>query len=390
MGKEIKASKAVVAHSVGRWLPLTMTWFYNQLKYMEDVESIVLANRVQNREHFPWEWVYALRGRFPWLVYLSLRKLGLVHYPSIFDKAIRTHRPSILHSHFGNRGWYDRAIVRNYGLKHVVTFYGHDVNRLPTVDPSWHGRYEQLFAAADLFLCEGPYMAQTLVEMGCPSGKVKIQRLGVELGRIPYLPRHIDADGLTRILIAGTFREKKGIPYALEAIGQIRSRYPNLRVTVFGDSTGHPREEKEKKRIQEVAHRYNLDPVTTWLGFQPHEVLMTHAYRHHIFLSPSVTSSDGDTEGGAPVTIIEMSASGMPVVSTRHCDIPQVIEHGVSGFLAAERDVEELAHYLGMLLENPAQWYTMGIAGRKHVEAHFDVRAQARALTELYETVYQS
>ncbi len=52
--------------------------------------------------------------------------------------------------------------------------------------------------------------------------------------------------------------------------------------------------------------------------------------RHHLFLSPSVTAPDGDSEGGAPVSIIEAAATGMPVVSTTHCDIPQAVDDGVT------------------------------------------------------------
>ncbi len=70
------------------------------------------------------------------------------------------------------------------------------------------------------------------------------------------------------------------------------------------------------------------------MGYQPHSTLFAEAYRHHIFLSPSVTASTGDTEGGAPVSLIEMAATGMLIVSTTHCDIPEVIKHGVTGLLA--------------------------------------------------------
>ena len=70
---------------------------------------------------------------------------------------------------------------------------------------------------------------------------------------------------------------------------------------------------------------------------------MRRPTKHDVFLAPSVTASNGDTEGGAPVAIIEMAASGMPIVSTRHCDIPSVVLDGVTGLLAAERDSEGLA-----------------------------------------------
>jgi colanic acid/amylovoran biosynthesis glycosyltransferase len=114
---------------------------------------------------------------------------------------------------------------------------------------------------------------------------------------------------------------------------------------------------------------------------------MKQAYRNHIFISPSVTASDGDTEGGAPVTLIEMAASGIPVVSTMHCDIPGVIEEGVTGLLAPERDVDGLVSHIRWLLENNDSWETMLKEGRKKMEREFDVRAQAQILSEIYRKI---
>ena len=84
-----------------------------------------------------------------------------------------------------------------------------------------------------------------------------------------------------------------------------------------------------------------------------------------------MTASDGDTEGGAPVTLIELSATGMPIVSTTHCDIPNVVRDGKSGLLAPERDVDGLAERLRWMIENSEKWPAMGKAGRDYVSAEF-------------------
>ena len=110
-----------------------------------------------------------------------------------------------------------------------------------------------------------------------------------------------------RVLIAGSFREKKGIPYALEALGRLQQEIP-LEITIIGDAS--ERGEAEKLQILDTIKTHNLWPKTRMLGYQPHAILLEEAYRHHIFLSPSVTASDGDTEGGLPVSIIEMAATG--------------------------------------------------------------------------------
>ena len=70
----------------------------------------------------------------------------------------------------------------------------------------------------------------------------------------------------------------------------------------------------------------------------------------------ALTAADGDSEGGAPVGIIEMQAAGMPVLSTYHADIPEVVRDGESGYLVPERDVEALAEKLDKLINEPETW----------------------------------
>ena len=118
--------------------------------------------------------------------------------------------------------------------------------------------------------------------------------------------------------------------------------------------------------------------------------LLEEAYKNHLFLSPSVTSRDGDTEGGAPVTVIEMAASGMPVVSSFHCDIPEVIEDGRTGLLAEERNVDELECKLTWLIDNPEKWSEMGAEAREHIEMEFDSVIQSERLATHYRSLVNS
>jgi colanic acid/amylovoran biosynthesis glycosyltransferase len=211
--------------------------------------------------------------------------------------------------------------------------------------------------------------------------------LGVALDQIAYIPRKLENGSPLRVLIAGTFREKKGIPYALEAVGRLHKKGNDVQVTIIGDSRGYEQDEIENRKILDVIEQFDMHSITRILGFQPYANMLAEAYQHHVFLSPSVTASDGDTEGGAPVVIIEMAATGMPVVSTRHCDIPQVIIDGRTGWLADERDVAGLVCHLQWLIEHPQQWKKRTDLGRKHIEANFDVRKQAKLLGDIYQNL---
>jgi colanic acid/amylovoran biosynthesis glycosyltransferase len=87
------------------------------------------------------------------------------------------------------------------------------------------------------------------------------------------------------------------------------------------------------------------------------------------------------------MTIIEMAATGMPVVSTKHCDIPGVILDGQTGLLAEERDIEGLYERLKWLAENSEKWQDMLDLSRKHLERNFDAKKQGSKLAEKYREI---
>jgi colanic acid/amylovoran biosynthesis glycosyltransferase len=378
-----------VIHSVSNWLPQTETWLYNQVRFLPpEAESHIVCEKTKNIDQFPLSNIHSLLDapRWRYLGGTGLRPLRGRRRVGFLLEQVQRHHAQVLHSHFGNVGWADIGAAKRAGLKHIVTFYGADGTYLPTQKPWWRGRYRTLFEHVDLVLCEGPYEAQSLVGLGCPEHKIRVHHLGVRIEEIAFKPRVWDSKEPLRTLIAASFVEKKGIPYALEALGRLQRALP-LEITIIGDARSEARAQAEKQIILKTIEKYNLRPKIRMLGYQPHANLFEEAYKHHLLLYPSVTSSDGDTEGGASMTIVELLATGMPVVSTRHCDIPMVIRHGVTGLLAEERDVNGLIRNLEWLVAHPERWHSMVQAGRRHVELEFNARLQGKRLLEIYEEV---
>jgi colanic acid/amylovoran biosynthesis glycosyltransferase len=384
----LEKAKIKVIHSFPVWLPQTQTWMYNQVRYLpDDVENHIVCERTENLEQFWLPNIHLLEDAPKWRYFWDrgLRKLRLRRHLGFLVEVAKQKEVNILHSHFGYIGWANIEAAKQAKLKHIVTFYGMDVNFLPNEYPIWRTRYQELFAHADLILCEGPYMAQCIIKLGCPVHKVKVHHLGVSIEAIPFKPRVWNPPETLRILIAATFNEKKGIPYALEALGQLQHQVP-VEITIIGDAKNVPRSEAEKQKILATIEKHNLQSKVRLLGYQPHSILFEEAYKHHIFLSPSITASDGDTEGGAPVSLIEMAATGMFIISTTHCDIPEVIINGITGLLAEEGDVSGLITHLQYLINYPEQWHSTVQIGRKHIETEYDAQRQGLRLKELYLT----
>ena len=379
--------KATVVHSLPFWLPLTATWLYNQIRYLPpEITSHIVCGWTEHCDRFHVENIHSLRDSigWKWRVELGLYRWGVRRYFAHLLPTIRQCQASVLHSHWGDVAWRDLPAARAANVPHVATFYGKDVNYLPQMKPIWAKRYSELFAHISLVLCEGTHMGKCLEKLGCPSKKIQVLHLGVEVDQILFRPRRWNGDEPFRVLIAASFREKKGIPYALEAIGQLQDEVNHIEITIIGDSSKDRRSHPEKEKILDALKRYRLEARTRLLGYQPYSVLFEEAYRHHLFISPSVTAVDGDTEGGAPVTIIEMAATGMPIVSTTHCDIPAVVLHGKTGLLAPERDSPALYECLRWFVRHPERWQEMLEAGRKHVEDQYNVVSQVRKLRDIY------
>ncbi len=106
-----------------------------------------------------------------------------------------------------------------------------------------------------------------------------------------------------------------------------------------------------------------------------------------IFLLPSITGTDGDMEG-IPVALMEAMAVGIPVVSTVHSGIPELVEAGKSGWLVPENDAQALAARLAEF--SRIDHDTLGSVitrAREKVAQDFNQQAINRQLASLLQTI---
>lgn len=309
------------------------------------------------------------------------------------EGVLRHRGARLLHAYFGPVAWRALELRRRLSLPLVVTFLGDDV--APSVAPwwswwiregsealDWPARMRELFAEGDLFLAEGPHLRQALIDYGCPPEKVELQRMALPLARLPFRPRRARADGKAVIVFAGRFCEQKGVLYALEAASELRREGRDFELRLIGDDT--MTDGSYAARVHSYIRKEGLQDCVRPLGFLNGEQCLREMGRGDVFLHPSVVDADGRGEGGAPTTILEAQALGMPVVSTLHCDIPYVTRPGESALLVPERDGSALAEALRTVLDDPGRWEEMGRAGRRHVEERHDIVREARRLEHAY------
>jgi colanic acid/amylovoran biosynthesis glycosyltransferase len=225
--------------------------------------------------------------------------------------------------------------------------------------------YERLFRHAELFLPVSRFWRQRLLELGSPLERTAVHRMGIDCTRFSFSPRAPGADGVIRLVSVARLVEKKGIAYALRALAQTVQRHPALEYTIIGDGP-------LRRELEGLTRELHLNRHVRFAGWRTQDDVVDALQRMQIFLAPSLTAADGDVEG-VPVALLEAMASGLPVLSTIHSGIPELVSDGISGFLVPERNVDALAVQLCRLIETPTLWPAMGRAGRAKVEQEFDI-----------------
>jgi glycosyltransferase involved in cell wall biosynthesis len=166
-------------------------------------------------------------------------------------------------------------------------------------------------------------------------------------------------------LSVGRFTAKKAPDLTLRAFARVRQKVPGaqLRMVGFGPLL---------EPCRKLAGELGLDGAVTFLGACPPPVIQGEMRRARCFVQHSIVAPDGDSEG-TPVSILEAGASGLPVVSTRHAGIPDVVLDGVTGLLVEEGDVEGMACALVRLALDPDLAARLGQAARQRIAEHFSL-----------------
>lgn len=288
----------------------------------------------------------------------------------------------IVHCHFGFSAL--KALeLRNQGLlqgKLITTFHGADISR-DLRDKGDH-IYDNLFRHVDLCLPISELWQTKLTHLGCDPSKIHVHRMGIDCQSFRFLPRQLGPDDTVKLITVCRLAEKKGIEFAIRAVAQAISSTPNLTYDIIGDGP-------LRNDLQNLVHHLGLDQVVHLRGWQTKTAVIEHLDQAHIFLAPSITGQDGDQEG-IPVAIMEAMAMGLPVISTLHSGIPELVTDQRCGLLVAERDVEGLAKAINYLVQNPDRWPDMGRAGRHQVTTQYDIETLNDQLVNLYQKVLAS
>jgi len=113
--------------------------------------------------------------------------------------------------------------------------------------------------------------------------------------------------------------------------------------------------------------------------------------RYDVFIHPSQHAVNGDCEGGAPVILLHAQSIGLPIISTRHCDIPEQVIDGKTGLLTDEGNIDDLANAIIQFANMPTETYhDMSFNAKEYMAKHFDVAQIGVTLKKYYDELSTS
>ena len=382
------ATRPTVGIVVRSHLAPSETFIQNQLTSLQRHRPIVLAHHRRTDTDVALEEGAVARelltpslARADELMY----RLGRTPLPQGMGALARYARQQdtrLLHFHFLTDARFMVGLQRRTGLPSVASGYGYDVNLFPYRSHGLGLRYMRpIFDRVDLFLAMSEDMRGDLVALGFPEAKVRVHYHGSNTSRFRWPERAYVRDGSVNILHCARLIDGKGQELVLEGLRRLDQRgHHEFRVTFVGDGPA-------RARYEAMADAYGLKSRVTFAGHVPHasHALVEHYRDADIFAHPSSRIPGPHKREGIPGTIVEAMASGLPVLSTRHAGIPEVIADRRHGLLVEEHDAAGVADALEELLDDADLRRRLGEAAARRAADELDLHTRTAELERIYD-----
>ena len=299
------------------------------------------------------------------LEFFCRKKMKLAKFGSydefVLARSFKKQKIEIVLAEFGSTGAAMVNVCRKLSIPLLVYFHGYDSSERSVLEN--HDNYKELFENAAKIFVVSKDMRERLIAMGAPKTKIVLN---------PCVPDDEFFDVKIRnstsqtFLAAGRFTNKKAPHLTLLAFQRLLDKYPKAKLVMLGDGALH-QVCRDLIKENKIIDRVELPGVYT------RDVLGKYLPEACAFVQHSVTAENGDKEG-TPVVILEASAAGLPIVSTKHAGIVEAVKDGQTGYLVNEYDVAGMSRAMVKILEDPTAAREMGNNGKKHVKENYNMK----------------
>lgn len=311
---------------------LTETFITNHILNLPNTKTFVITSRIDNP-----------------LPNIKVLGIPLKYGPATFDQNTKN-----LVANFISENKITHILIEfaNYGSEIIelnftdhklpifVHFHGYDASQAISNNILVE-YYKILPKYVNGFITVSYAMTKRLIEIGLPPEKFNVNTYGT-----PFVDViKSNPDDKIRLLFVGRLVNKKNPLVLLQAVHKLLEKNSNIIFNIIGDGPLKP-------LLENYIYTNKLESNIFLLGSQPHSTVNEYFSNTDIYIQNScIDQQTGDREG-TPVSIIEAMSYGLPIISTKHEGINEIIINFFNGILVDENDLIGFYKYLDILIQD--------------------------------------
>ena len=290
--------------------------------------------------------------------------------------SFKKNKIDLVFAEYGGTGEKMVKICKELQLPLIVHFHGYDASRKDQFEI--HDNYVGIFEYAKNIICVSRKMERDLLELGCPKNKLIYNVYGPH----PEFLRLNPQFSKPQFIAIGRFVNKKAPYYLVLSFLEVVKEFPDAKLVIAGDG-------ELWNMCKNLVDLYKLNNYVELPGVIKPGQFQKYLEESYAFVQHSITAKDGDSEG-TPVSILEASAGGLPILSTRHAGIPDVIIDGETGLLVEEHDVQGMADNMKRILRDKSLAKELGEKGKNNIKTNYKLDRHISVLNDLINRALQT
>jgi len=274
---------------------------------------------------------------------------------------------------YGQTGEAVYKVCQKLKIPLIVGFHGFDAYRDDVLKGNWYkSKYPKMFKVAGAVIAVSQDMKDQLIKIGAPPEKVNLIPYGIDVDKFEMTQPEKNP---MKFVSVGRFVHKKAPYLTVLAFKKVVEKFPEAQLYILGEGV-----------LFEVCERmvksFKLESNIFLPGPASHDDVKEHLMGSRGFVLHSVLSYDNDSEG-TPLSVLEASSMGLPVISTRHAGTKEAVVENETGFLVDEGDYDTMADHMIKLLEDPQLAGKIGLAGRERIMEKYNLKDYIEKVQQL-------
>jgi colanic acid/amylovoran biosynthesis glycosyltransferase len=269
-----------------------------------------------------------------------------------------------LHCHFASTVAFFVTLI--FPVSYSVTIHG------PAEFNDVHGFYLAQKIARARFVCAISFYGRSQLMKASELrywDKLEVNPLGVDCTRFLPPPHRRDQSPF-EVLCVATLTPSKGLPILINAVDRLVSQGRSIHLRLVGDGP-------DRRALESDIAKRGLGERVTLEGNCNQDRVQAFYREADMFALASFAE-------GVPVVLMEAMAMEMPCVAPWITGIPELIRHGIDGWLVPPADEEQLTEAIAKLMDDPELRRKLGRSARIRVQEKYDLNRNTGRLAEIY------